>query len=218
MKPYYDHGGITIYHGDCREILPTLPKEYLVLTDPPYGINYRKSNSGRGRWHRRNQQPIIGDETKFDPSLLITFSEVICWGANHYCHCLPQYGRWLVWDKLSGLDEFDSFSDFEIAWHSKDGPERIFHCRWKGICRTEDQKRDPKWHPSEKPVSLMRWCINQSSVVDDGLIVDPYMGSGTTLRAAKDLGRKSIGIEIEECYCDIAARRLSQEVLPIFTT
>ncbi len=208
MKPYYEEAGITIYHGDCREILPSLPRVDLVLTDPPYGIHYQHSGGGKGKHSRRICEPVSGDGEPFDPIVWLTFPEVILWGANHFASRLPD-SAWLAWDKLDGLDAYDSFSDVEFAWRSG-GPrkDRIFRYMWKGICQAGE--KFPRLHPTQKPEALMRWCL--SLVPDAEMILDPYMGSGTTPRAAKDLGRKAIGIEIEEKYCEIAANRLRQEV------
>jgi site-specific DNA-methyltransferase (adenine-specific)/modification methylase len=209
MKPYYQDEWATIYHADCREILPQLAPVDLVLTDPPYGIGYVQSGGGKGKHTRRNCTPVVGDDRPFDPAPLLNFSNVIMWGADHYAQRLPE-GRWLVWDKLNGLDSFDSFSDVEVAWHSKKGAARIYRYLWKGICQAGD-KQWGRVHPTQKPVPLMIWCIKQAGKVAS--ILDPFMGSGTTLRAAKDLGIKSIGIEIEERYCEIAVNRLRQEIL-----
>lgn len=216
MTPYYDDGQVTIYHGDCRDILPRLDGVDLVLTDPPYGIAFQKGRSGnavKGRKSlRRNPDPIAGDAEPFDPSLILSFPNVVTWGANHYAKRLPDGGRWLVWDKLDGMETFDSFSDVEIAWCSDKGADRIFRYLWKGVCQA-GEKGAPKFHVSQKPLALMKWCL--SFFPDAEVVVDPYMGSGTTLRAAKDLGLRAIGIELEERYCEIAVKRLAQSVLPL---
>ena len=209
MKPYYESGGITIYHGDCREILPTLDASLAVVTDPPYGIAFEKGAGGKGKHNRRNLSTVHGDTEPFDPAALLGLETVITWGANHCAERLP-HGRWLAWDKLNGIESFDSFSDVEFAWQNKRAADRIFRYLWKGICQ-EGEKDAGRVHPTQKPVTLMKWCL--SFTPNGSTILDPYMGSGTTLRAAKDLGRKAIGIEIEERYCEIAAKRLSQEVL-----
>lgn len=215
--PYYDRDGITIYNADCREILPLLEPNSidLVLTDPPYGIGFQKGAGGKGAHNRRNLEPIRGDEYPFDPDVLLRFANVITWGANHYAKRLPEEGSWLAWDKLGGMESFDSFSDVEFAWRSKKAADRLFSQRWKGIIRDGVDRNERKLHISQKPLELMKWCIG---FYPDALtILDPFMGSGTTLRAAKDLGRKAIGIEIEERYCEIAVKRLSQQVLPLET-
>jgi site-specific DNA-methyltransferase (adenine-specific)/modification methylase len=139
----------------------------------------------------------------------------ILFGANHYCSRLPDASRWLMWDKLDGLTSkraigFNDQADGELAWSNLGGPARIHRQRWAGAMKSGEDKQTRRRHPTEKPVELMRWCIQQCPA---GVVLDPFMGSGTTLRAAKDLGRKSIGVELEERYCEIAAKRLGQEVL-----
>lgn len=198
-------GDATLYLGDCREILPTLTGIEALVSDPPYGIAHVKGRGGRGKHDRRNIAPIAGDEGPFDPTALLGFPDVILWGASHYAQRLP-HGRWLVWDKLAGLASYDSFSDIEIAWHNQRGAERIFRHMWKGIC--QDSEKDAKReHPTQKPIALMSWCIDQ---VRGRLICDPYMGTGTTGVAAIKAGRKFIGIEIEPCYFDVACRRIAE--------
>jgi DNA modification methylase len=138
----------------------------------------------------------------------LRFPKVIIWGANYFSDLLP-LGRWLVWNKR---DEGPSrvLADGELAWHNCEGKSvRVFNWFWVG-CYRKGEMNDPVVHPTQKPVSLMRWCIE---ITTSGTILDPFMGSGTTLRAAKDLGRKAIGIEIEERYCEVAAKRLEQGVL-----
>jgi site-specific DNA-methyltransferase (adenine-specific) len=209
MTPYYQDGAVTIWHGDCRALLAGLGAD-VIVSDPPYGIGYAHAGTGGGKHSRRNTAPVVGDDEPFDPSFLLGFRDAILWGANHFAGALPR-GRWLVWDKLDGLASFDSFSDVEFAWQKTGTAGRMFRYLWKGICQAGD-KEGGRQHPTQKPVPLMRWCIG---LVGDGLILDPFMGSGTTLRAAKDLGRKAIGIEIEERYCEIAAKRMAQEVLAL---
>ena len=213
MKPYYDHGGITIYNADCRDVLPGLGPVDLVLTDPPYGMNWNTNtdrfsggsaaSAGRRGLGKGNQDKIIGDDEPFDPTPWLTFDRVILWGSNHFGARLP-VGTTLVWIKR--LDPaFGSFlSDAEVAW-MKGGHGVYCHRDLAMMAEAKNRK-----HPSQKPVGLMKWCIEKSKAT--GTILDPFMGSGTTLRAAKDLNRKAIGIEVSEEYCSIAARRLEQEV------
>lgn len=220
-KPYYEHGGITIYHGDCMEILPLLPKVDLVLTDPPYGLG-EKHNGGGGKgkssWKHLPDVAKIFDMKRPDSSvfkLLLNASEhQIIWGGNYFADLLPPRMCWLVWDK--GLHGFTT-SDFEMAWTSWQKAARRFeYCcsNERGFAPGSDESRQViNAHPTQKPLRLMAWCIQQADYWNKPLtILDPFMGAGTTLRAAKDLGRKAIGIEIEEKYCEIAAKRLSQEV------
>lgn len=211
MKPYYSHGGITIYLGDCREILPSLSAATIV-SDPPYGMALA-SRSGVGRSKAAtalDSYEIIGDDAPFDPAFIVDyFPQVILWGANHYASRLPDARCWLVWDKREGGTSDDQ-GDCELAWTNLAGPERLFSHRWRGMIKASERGMR-RVHPTQKPVELMQWCIAKTG--NHTAIVDPFMGSGTTLVAAKNLGRPAIGIEIHEPYAEIAARRLSQEVL-----
>jgi len=201
--PYYDDGhGIVIYLGDCRDILPHLPKVDLVLTDPPYGLADRWTG---GTW---GAAPMYADAKRWDrdiPSDIVLSLEtlapsVIIWGGNLYA--LTPSRCWLAWQKSSTMH---TMADFELAWTNFDRPSKL----WRED-RNPDGKRE---HPTQKPLSLFCWCMGFAP--DAHTILDPFMGSGTTLRAAKDLGRKCIGIDIDEKSCEIAARRLGQEVLPL---
>lgn len=209
--PYYQDDSVTIYHGDCLQILPHLPKVDLVLTDPPYGISLKCKNGASGNRFRQPFDEIYGDDSGFDPIPFMEFKDVILFGANHFCQSIPQHeGQWYFWDKTLQNNKC-RIAEGEFAWHKKGTKPRAFRHLWSGAYRdSESGKRSQ--HPTQKPVLLMCWCI---SLCPDNpqTILDPFMGSGTTLRAAKDLGRKAIGIEIEEKYCEIAAKRMAQEVL-----
>lgn len=211
--PYYQDESVTIFHADCRDILPHLPKVDLVLTDPPYGIGYvHGAETGRRTTASRfNNMPIIGDDRPFDPSAWLAFSLVILWGANHYANKLPNSKGWLCWDKRDGSVVNDQ-SDCEFAWTSFLTSARLYHHTWDGFRRGPEQGI-PRVHPTQKPIALMKWCLGFAP--DSQTILDPFMGSGTTLVAAQSLGRKSIGIEIEERYCQIAVERLRQKPLPL---
>lgn len=197
MKPYYSESGITIYHGDCREILPSLPKVDLVLTDPPYGLNRSdplEKPRGTITW---DSSPPSSETLNLVRGMA---NQSIVWGGNYYA--LPPSRGWLIWYKR---DAPPSIADAELAWTSLDmNTQLIDH----PIAATNAERSG---HPTQKPLRVMRWSM--SFLPDAQTILDPFMGSGTTLRAAKDLGRKAIGIEIEERYCEIAANRLRQEVL-----
>lgn len=224
MKPYYEHAGITIYHGDCREVLPSLElDDVVIVSDPPYGIDFNHSGqhgrfSGQGvttAARARGNHPVYGDDSPFDPSHLWgRFENVLIWGADHYYPRLPDSGRFLAWNKLGDREPWDSFSDVEFAWHSREGASRIFNMKWKGIaCEKQGEENGYRDHPTQKPRRLMYWCIEQSGCSQVATVLDPYMGSGTTLTCCRYPARRAIGIEIEEKYCEIAAKRLSQEVL-----
>jgi DNA modification methylase len=202
MKPYYEHGGVTIYHGDCRDVLPQLEgRADLVLTDPPYGHGTKWSG---GTWAA---DPIYDlafqwDARPVDDSTIVAVMcaapLVIVWGGNYYA--MPPSRCWLSWEKPQKME---TMADFELAWTNMDRPSKSFR-----ESRNPDGKRE---HPTQKPLSLMRWCLGFAPHAR--LVLDPFMGSGTTLRAAKDAGLNAVGIDIHERYCEIAAKRLQQETL-----
>lgn len=221
MKPYYQQDGITIFHGDCREILPALQYD-CILSDPPWGsstkCNAQRFTRASSAWwkcestaHVAAHKDIKGDSEPFDPKPFIDRPSIL-WGANWFCRELPQSGGWLVWDKRIGAEEMAKngwpLSEAELAWTNVRGSVRVFRNLWSGLLRSEEQGE--YFHPTQKPIRLMEWCIR---FLPAGSILDPYMGSGTTLVAAKQSGRIAIGIEFEESYCEIAARRLAQGVL-----
>jgi len=225
MQPYYDHAGITIFNADCRDVLPTLGPVDLVLTDPPYGdkhnTDYTRFSKGRqrpigGAYTRHTHEPIVNDTESFDPAHLIGIaSQAIIFGWNRFSAQLP-IGSLLVWDKRDPSGGAGILSDGEVAWYSKGRGVYIFSHMWAGYRRASEQF-DQRLHPTQKPAALMRWCIARASLDHAALICDPYMGSGPVLQAAKELGHRAIGIEIDERYCEIAARRLSQEVFDFST-
>lgn len=216
MPKIYEQSGITIFQGDCRVIAPTLePCPEAVITDPPYGVgwdtDYTRFTGDHGHLNLA-LPPVHGDADPFDPSPWLAFERCVMFGANHYAPKLPASPTWIVWDKRCGLkSEFtESFADCELAWVKEDGPARIFRHYWNGMLK-DSERGEKRLHPTQKPVALMAWIIQKYCLPDD-VILDPYMGSGTTLIAAKKLGHKAIGIEYERAYCDIAAARLQQEV------
>lgn len=215
MKPYYDDGnGIQIYLGDCRDVVPQLANVDLVLTDPPYGISHPTDYKSRGRDALANCKdyvPVYGDEEPFDPRWLLALRKpMLLFGGNYFSDKLPTSSGWVVWDKMRPdlLDQATA----ELAWSNFVKGVRVFRYLWNGMIRAGDERLE---HPTMKPSALWRWVIGLPWT-PEGTVCDPYMGSGTTLRAAKDCGRSAIGIEIEEQYCEVAALRLSQEVLPLY--
>jgi site-specific DNA-methyltransferase (adenine-specific) len=208
---YYADDSCAIACGDCREILPLLPPVDLVLTDPPYGIDHTSGGGTGGKWHNVKHQgvKILNDNIPFDPSLLLAFKAThILWGANFYSDKLPG-GGWLIWDKRLGIEgmEFNR-SDSELAYFSGSKTVKTFRHLWHGLCR--DSEIGQHLHPTQKPVALMKWCISLCPTART--LLDPYCGSGPALCAAKDLGLRAIGIEINPDYCAIARDRLRQEV------
>ena len=206
-------GDCTLYRADCRDVLPLLPNVDAVVTDPPYGIalntdNLRFSGGNVASVNKRGNnggpamgQAIIGDNKPFDPSFLLSFGdEQINWGWNHYPDKLPR-GTCLIWLKRNDA-AFGSFlSDAETAWFSRGHGVYCFRdLSNNGIANERE-------HPTQKPVSLMQWCID---FVKGETILDPFLGSGTTGVACVKLGRKFIGIEIDDGYFDIACKRIEQ--------
>jgi DNA modification methylase len=219
VSPYYEDDAVTIYHGDCREITPWLEADVLV-TDPPYGMAFRAGSrfgSDSGWTSRWTGVGIAGDEDTATRDHIL-----VMWGGRPalvfatWKRPLPKNTREvLVWDKVvsTGMGALD------IPWR----PSWEAICvlgsgftgrRSHGVLRCSLPTLSParKDHPTAKPIALLRDLIGKCPT---GVIADPFMGSGTTLRAAKDLGRKAIGIEVDERYCEIAARRMAQEVLPL---
>ena len=227
MKPYYQDDAVTLYLGDCREILPQLRcpnttycleacdgrcEPRAVVTDPVYGISYVHGAEKIKNASKLNGIEVFGDDSPFDPAQILALGHpTILWGANHYATRLPESPGWLVWDKRCNTGKNDQ-SDCELAWTNILGTARVFYHVWDGF-RRDTEKNWPRVHPMQKPVALMTWCLG--FVDAEAVVLDPYMGSGPIVEAAKLLGRRAIGIEIEERYCEIAANRLRQEVLPL---
>lgn len=206
MKPYYADEYVTIYHGDCREIAPTLVGELALISDPPYGMKY-DTNGARFTRGGRSLPAVRGDDMPFDPSPWIEYRWCVLWGFNHFPTRLTSGGA-LVWVKRTE-SAFGAFlSDAEIAWTNNG-------CGVYAFRNTAHAISCERQHPSQKPVNLMVWSIERSGSPPDSVILDPFMGSGTTLIAAKQLNRRAIGIEIEEKYCELAVKRLAQEVLSL---
>jgi DNA modification methylase len=205
--PYYADENVTIYHGDCREIMPELTFD-VIVTDPPYGIDYAGHNYGK----------VAGDHNIDAVKAMITSSAgtpTVLTGANHFAHLLPTVGAWSCWDKRTSESADKMFSSpFELIWASGDDRVGKMYRIMHGGVVNADGANVKRVHPTQKPVTLM--CRLLADWAADGVILDPFMGSGSTLRAAKDLGRHAIGIELDEKYCEIAATRMGQEVLDLW--
>jgi site-specific DNA-methyltransferase (adenine-specific)/modification methylase len=200
--------GVTLHLADCREILPTLGRVDAVVTDPPYGISAvaRGEIGSGGKLPSRKFERSDWDNQTADQAVAMAIKlarHAIIFGGNYYA--LPPSSCWLVWDKLNTGD----FADCELAWTNLRKAVRRIQFRWNGMIRQNNEPRGD--HPTQKPLGVMRWCI-QHLPDDARTILDPFMGSGTTGVAAVSLGRKFIGIEIEEKYFDIARRRIAAEL------
>ena len=202
MKIYYETPLGKLYHGDCLEIMPMLEPVDLVLTDPPYGIGANKMTLGNGN------RILYRGENDWDskPANISNIIESKCkkiiWGGNYFN--VPPSRCWLVWDKGTGDNDY---ADCELAWTNIDRVVKKFYRSWVGRNAKEYREKD-RSHPTQKPIELFIWCIN---MVDGTKVLDPYFGSGTTAIACERLKRKWIGIEIEEKYCEIAAKRIELE-------
>ena len=208
MTPYYQDELVTIYCGLCDGLLPQLQFNAIV-TDPPYGIAHPTNYAARGRGDLAqctDYAPVHNDDKPFDPSDLLRFKlPTVLWGANYYADKLPPSSGWLVWDKMRPhtLDQ----STCELAWTNFVKGVRCFRYLWNGAIRDGE---DFLSHPTQKPIALNEWTL-RLKWMPDGVIVDPYMGSGSLLVAAIRNGRKAIGIEVSEEYCAIAASRCENE-------
>lgn len=210
MKPYYEHAGITIYHGDCRDVLPVLEGVDAVVTDPPY-------NYGKKYGVHNDSMPRADYEA---------------WCAEWFALCrvlakrvvvFPGSGNLDVWFKVAKPSAVGVWykpgnaGSSIIGWNEWE--PWLYWCGDKGLLGGSDvlkasvgKQQDTGDHPCPKPISIMRKLLKKLRA---GSIIDPFMGSGTTLIAAKAMSISAVGIEIEERFCETAAQRLSQEVLDL---
>ena len=217
MTPYYTDGSVTIYHGDAREIVPQLDPVDVVLTDPPYGIE-----GGKGRGRERGKGDYGSDfedtpeyiESIIVPVVRALIERVPCVVLTPGIRCMTKYPQPQSFGAFyqpaaAGLQVFGAVDAQPIYYYGKNASGRVMGvpCSYR---LTESP--EPNGHPCPKPIKA--WRVLLSNISKQGqTVLDPFMGSGTTLRAAKDLGRKAIGIELEERWCEVAVRRLAQETL-----
>lgn len=199
-------GNATLYLGDCRDILPALPKVDAVITDPPYGIGEAAGkNKSRGKLAvAKDFGNDSWDDEPISDDLIRAVREAGKWavifGGNYYA--LPAAKCWLVWDKENGESDF---ADCELAWTNLPKAVRRIRYMWNGMLRANGEPRGD--HPTQKPVGVIAWAINHVPE-PNRLILDPFIGSGTTGVACMNLGRSFIGIEREPKYFDAACRRI----------
>jgi DNA modification methylase len=215
-KPYYDDGTVTIYLGDALAVLPFLAADVLI-TDPPYGIGHASNRMG----HFKGQRIANDSDVELRDAVLANWTGPAA-----------VFGTWkrprpsgvrgvLTWDKGEGV----GMGDLTLPWRPNTEEIYVIGEGWRGhrsssvlrdtsvVSWTGSGRGPRRLHPNEKPVPLLRSIIAKAP--DHPVVLDPFMGSGTTLRAAKDLGRRAIGIEIEPRYCEVAVARLGQEVLDV---
>ena len=206
-------GDCRLILGDCLEVMPLLGKLDAVVTDPPYGIGvdramaansntkYGKSAAAKGQYIASGWDDVPIGKKHID-AIMAAGKSVVIFGGNYFL--LPPTRCWLVWDKRNGSNEF---ADCELAWTNLDKPVRRIEWMWNGMLRKHGEQRHG--HPTQKPVGVMEWCIKHLPTQAQ-TILDPFMGSGTTLVACAKLGRKGIGIELDPDYFEIACKRVQQ--------
>ena len=230
MTPYYQDGAVTIYHGDCREIVPTLGRFACVITDPPFSDSTHsnaKSNRGKGHGNVAIDFPAI-DFPAIDATLAMLADHCERWliSSMDWRHIAAvsqeppvgwEFVRFGVWVKTNPMPQISADRPAQgwegIAYMHRAGVRKVWsgggcHGNWIGALVTNGD------HPTGKPLAMIQQWVERFTEPGDA-ILDPFAGSGTTGRAAKDLGRKAVLIEREERYCEIAARRMSQEVLAL---
>lgn len=229
MKPYYEQDGITIFHGDCREILPTIEHGIadLILTDPPYGIDF---DYGDGHDDDPVAYPsFIWSVIESAERLLKPGGAVVCFqsatNARKWVDWFPRDWRLIALPKTFVQMRptlLQWATDYVLYWHVEGKTASGFREWQPGVSRdwfvstltNIPRSHLLKQHPCPRPIDLVSYLIG-CLCPPGGLVVDPFGGSGTTARAAMDLGRRAVVIELEQRYCDLAVRRLAQQVLPI---
>lgn len=230
MKLYWKSkcGRYRIWNGDSIQFLKRMESKdatkmrkmiKAVITDPPYGINYNREDSPQDKHHpvRRGRQTdsVEGDDAPFDPTPWLQFNRIVLWGADNYADKLPDLaGRkaaWICWDKITRNGLNLRIAEFELGWARPLGRNQMLRLMWSGCSR--QMERGKAFHPAQKPVALMKWCIERVKVPESGIVLDPYMGSGPTGVACAQTGHPFWGVEIQEKYCRIAAERIESELL-----
>ena len=225
LEPYYDSDGITLYHGDCLEILPEIATDSvgLVVADPPYGINTKSDGYGKlNPWADLLNSALFYKTWIAEARRVLNHNGAL-WSFLNWrsmvsfqktsCDLSWPITSLLVWDKewigpggMAGLrpsyELVALWAQPEFAIENRGLPD-VIRSKWSG--------NKPTGHPAEKPPHLIKWLVEISG--GDGMVLDPFSGSGTTLRASKDAGRPAIGIEVDERWCEYTARRLAQKVL-----
>lgn len=206
MKIAYENENVQLWHGDCREWSGNADA---VVSDPPYGMDWNFSGGGTGKnaqggqFTRFQNMTIEGDKEDFDPTRWLGFPHVVLWGFHHFPQHLER-GSVLVWVKKYANAWGTFLSDADLAWMK--GGCGVYLSKTINPAKFQSERE----HPTQKPVELMAWCMDKAKVPEGETVLDPYAGSGTTLIAALETGRKAIGIEIDERWVEVARRRLER--------
>jgi DNA modification methylase len=226
-RPYYDHAGITIYHGDCREVLPSIRGNGVVISDPPFNVGYHYA-SYSDRMNEAEYRDLCR-RALMPPSVAIHYPEdlfrIAQWlgeppqkcAAWTYNANTPRQWRMVTWfaiapDFSAVKQPYRNPTDKRVAALIEAGSDGCDLYDWWHDQQVKNVSREKTEHPCQMPESVMKKIVG---ITPAETVIDPFMGSGTTLVAAKELGRRAIGIEIDEAYCELAAKRLSQEILPL---
>ena len=211
------HCVATLILGDSETM--ELPAADALVSDPPYGISIMDGKKIGGvirnnaRWKQcRNTEyksGVSGDDKPFDPARWLDYPTVILWGANHYASRLPDSPCWLVWHKRMP-EQQNNFADVELAWTNLDAPARYKQHLWMGMVRDSEMREHH--HPTQKPVAVMAWAMEQCKVPIGVTVLDPYMGSGSTGLACLRTGRNFIGIERDAAHYKTACDRIAHEL------
>jgi len=210
LRPYYQTDNVTLYHGDTQEILPTIPGITAIISDPPYGCanNCRYGRFTGGLAPSTDFAQVLGDDQPFDPRPFLTFPKVVLFGFQFFADRLP-VGTVLTWVKKRPNQLGHFLSDAELAWMKGGKGCYVFHHVWHGFDR-ESERGEKTLHPTQKPVAVMRWVMTKAKVDSTDVVCDPYLGSGATAVAALGLGCRFVGIELDEKYLEITAKRIDQ--------
>jgi DNA modification methylase len=199
--------------SDAVERLMDGQKADMVFTDPPYGINEEGDRSKRGGLAKGNNLPSFKDDTTqyaidaFNQSINQDIKIQVWFGANYYCHSLPETPNWLVWDKRVEENQRDYNSDCELAWIKSDKRSiRIFRHLWKGMLK-DSERGEKRVHATQKPIALVDYCINEYAPKAN-LILDYFLGSGVCMVASHQLKRKCYGMELDPKYCQVIVDRM----------
>lgn len=215
-------GRVTLHLGDSLQLLRSGALKFdAIISDPPYGIGFQHGGGGVSGINATVRTcKIIGDDAPFDPRPWTDAcgtgngsKPAVLFGADHYKTRLPDSGRFLCWDKSCGQGAASTFSDAEFAWTNRRNARSIYRHFWMGVTRAKDpgDTKANRHHLSQKPVGLMVWCIEHARIGIDKIVLDPYMGSGSTGVAALRCGRRFVGVEIDPEHFEAARQRIEAE-------